>query len=65
MATDAQTDLTTLGQALAADLRNREAPDSPLGDMLDGLAATFEATLTGHSPLTLRYARDTAGGFGG
>lgn len=65
MATDAQTDLATLGQALAADLRNREAPDSPLGDMLDGLAATFEAALTGHSPLTLRYARNRSGGFDG
>lgn len=65
MATDAQTDLATLGQALAADLRSKESPESPLSDMLDGLAATFEAALTSHSPLTLRYARNTSGGFDG
>lgn len=55
-------DLATLGQALAADLREVESPDTYFGGVLGELAATFESALTGHS--TVRYARNTPGGFG-
>lgn len=50
-------DLTTLGQALAA-----EPSDTYFGGVLGELAATFESALTGHS--TVHYARNTPGGFG-
>ncbi len=53
----ATVDLSVVAEALAADLRSKETPGSPLSDMLDGLAATFEAALTGCSPLTLRNAQ--------